>query len=52
MLDARGMAALAGRSERELRATGEAVRKRAAGTVTALTAQKAYIACWVARTQA
>jgi DNA-binding CsgD family transcriptional regulator len=44
MLDAMGMAAFAERAGRELRATGETVRKRTAEVVTALTAQEAYIA--------
>jgi DNA-binding CsgD family transcriptional regulator len=44
MLDAMGMAAFAERAGRELRATGQTVRKRTAGTVTTLTAQEAYIA--------
>jgi DNA-binding CsgD family transcriptional regulator len=44
MLDAMGMAAFAGRAGRELRATGETVRKRTAETVTTLTVQEAYIA--------
>jgi ATP/maltotriose-dependent transcriptional regulator MalT len=44
MLDAMGMAAFAERARRELRATGQTVRKRTAGTATALTAQEAYIA--------
>jgi len=44
MLDAMGMAAFAERAERELRATGEAVRARTADPVTTLTAQEAYIA--------
>jgi DNA-binding CsgD family transcriptional regulator len=44
MLDAMGLAAFAERARRELAATGETVRARAVGTVTALTAQEAYIA--------
>ena len=44
MLDAMGMAAFAERAGRELRATGETVRKRTAETVTTLTAQEACIA--------
>jgi ATP/maltotriose-dependent transcriptional regulator MalT len=43
-LAAIGMAAFADRSRRELIATGETVRKRNAGIVTALTAQEAHIA--------
>ena len=39
-----GMAAFAERARRELTATGETVRKRDAGTLTALTAQEALIA--------
>jgi DNA-binding CsgD family transcriptional regulator len=44
MLDAMGLAAFAERARRELAATGETVRARTVGTVTALTAQEAYIA--------
>jgi len=44
MLDAIGMAAFAERARRELRATGETVRKRTVDTVTTLTAQEAHIA--------
>jgi DNA-binding CsgD family transcriptional regulator len=44
MLTAIGMEAFAERARRELTATGETVRKRNAETVTALTAQEAYIA--------
>ena len=44
MLDAMGMAAFAERARRELLATGEMVRGRAAATVSALTAQEASIA--------
>jgi DNA-binding CsgD family transcriptional regulator len=44
MLDAMGLAAFAERARRELAATGETVRARTAGTVTALTAQEACIA--------
>jgi DNA-binding CsgD family transcriptional regulator len=44
MLSAMGMAAFAERAERELRATGETVRKRTAEVVNSLTAQEAYIA--------
>ena len=44
MLDAMGMEAFAERARRELRATGETVRKRTVEVVTALTAQEAYIA--------
>ena len=39
-----GLAAFAGRARRELAATGETVRARTVDTVTALTAQEAYIA--------
>jgi DNA-binding NarL/FixJ family response regulator len=41
---AMGLAAFAERARRELAAAGEAVRARTVGTVTALTAQEAYIA--------
>ena len=44
MLDAMGLAAFAERARRELAATGETVRARTVGTVTALTPQEAYIA--------
>ena len=44
MLDAMGLAAFAERARRELAATGETVRARTVDTVTALTAQEAYIA--------
>ena len=44
MLDAMGLAAFAERARRELAATGETVRARTVGAVTALTAQEAYIA--------
>jgi len=44
MLTAIGMEAFAERARRELVATGEAVRKRGAETVTMLTPQEAYIA--------
>jgi DNA-binding NarL/FixJ family response regulator len=44
LLDALGMAAFAARAGHELRATGEKARPRAAGTVSALTAQEAHIA--------
>jgi hypothetical protein len=44
MLDAIGMAAFAERARRELRATGETLRKRTVETVTTLTTQEAYIA--------
>jgi len=44
MLDVMGMEAFAERARRELIATGETVRKRSVETVTALTAQEAYIA--------
>ena len=44
MLTAIGMEAFAERARRELTATGETVRKRNVETVTALTAQEAYIA--------
>jgi DNA-binding CsgD family transcriptional regulator len=44
MLDGIGMAAFAERARRELRATGQTVRKRTAETATTLTAQEAYIA--------
>jgi DNA-binding CsgD family transcriptional regulator len=44
MLTAIGMEAFAERARRELVATGEAVRKRGADTVTMLTPQEAYIA--------
>jgi DNA-binding CsgD family transcriptional regulator len=44
MLTAIGMEAFAERARRELTATGETVRKRTVETVTALTAQEAYIA--------
>jgi DNA-binding CsgD family transcriptional regulator len=50
MLDAMGMAGFAGRARRELRATGETVRKRtapaarAAGASDGLTAQEAQVA--------
>jgi DNA-binding NarL/FixJ family response regulator len=44
MLDAMGLAAFAERARRELAATGETVRARTAGAVTALTAQEACIA--------
>jgi DNA-binding CsgD family transcriptional regulator len=44
MLDTMGLAAFAERARRELAATGETVRARSVGTVTALTAQEAYIA--------
>ena len=43
MLDAMGLAAFAERARRELAATGETVRARTVDTVTALTAQEAYI---------
>jgi DNA-binding CsgD family transcriptional regulator len=44
MLDAMGMAAFAERAGRDLRATGETVRKRTVDTAVALTAQEAHIA--------
>ena len=44
MLDGLGMAAFAERAGRELQATGETVRKRAAQAGPALTEQEAYIA--------
>jgi DNA-binding CsgD family transcriptional regulator len=44
MLDAMGLAAFAERARRELAATGETVRARTVGAVTALTAQEAHIA--------
>jgi DNA-binding CsgD family transcriptional regulator len=44
LLDAMGMTAFAERAERELRATGEAVRKRAAEAPSTLTAQELHIA--------
>ena len=44
MLIAIGMEAFAERARRELIATGETVRKRSVETLTALTAQEAYIA--------
>jgi DNA-binding CsgD family transcriptional regulator len=44
MLDAMGLAAFAERARRELAATGETVRARTVGTLTALTTQEAYIA--------
>jgi DNA-binding CsgD family transcriptional regulator len=44
MLDAMGLAAFAERARRELAATGETVRARTVGAVTALTPQEAYIA--------
>jgi DNA-binding NarL/FixJ family response regulator len=44
MLTAIGMEAFAERARRELVATGEAVRKHGAETVTTLTPQEAYIA--------
>ncbi len=44
LLDSMGMAAFAERAGRELRATGETVRKRTAQVVSGLTAQEAYIA--------
>src|SRR5206468_8134027 len=44
MLDAMGVAAFAERARRELAATGETVRARTVDSVTALTAQEAYIA--------
>ena len=44
MLVAMGMAAFAGRTRRELTATGEKVRKRSAGTRDQLTPQEAQIA--------
>jgi len=44
MLNAMGMAAFAERARRELRATGETVRKRTAEVASTLTAQEAYIA--------
>jgi DNA-binding CsgD family transcriptional regulator len=44
MLAAIGMEAFAERARRELLATGETARKHAAGTVTTMTAQEAYIA--------
>ena len=44
MLTAMGMEAFAERARRELRATGEAVRKRTVETLTDLTSQEAQIA--------
>jgi DNA-binding CsgD family transcriptional regulator len=44
LLDAMGMAAFAERAERELRATGEKIGRRAAGTSGTLTAQELHIA--------
>jgi len=44
MLTAMGMEAFAERARRELRATGEAVRKRTSETLTDLTSQEAQIA--------
>src|SRR5207244_368490 len=44
MFDAIGMQAFAGRARRELRATGETARKRAANTQSDLTPQEAQIA--------
>jgi DNA-binding CsgD family transcriptional regulator len=44
MFDTIGMEAFASRAGRELRATGETVRKRGAGTFTTLTPQEAHIA--------
>jgi len=44
MLDAMGMAAFAERAGRELQATGETIRKRAAEAPSALTAQEFHIA--------
>ena len=44
MFDAIGMAAFAGRASRELRATGETVRKRTISAPASLTAQETQIA--------
>jgi DNA-binding CsgD family transcriptional regulator len=44
MCEAMGMAAFAERAERELRATGETIRKRAVGAAGTLTAQEFHIA--------